>query len=55
MTALKGEPRPVLCRIFQGCVGDKAALRADYLDELLRSGGRQGAAVRDGLTAHSRT
>ncbi|WP_416974744.1 alpha/beta fold hydrolase [Streptomyces sp. 4F14] len=36
------EPRPVLRRILQGGVGDKAAFRDDYLDELLRSGRRPG-------------
>ncbi|WP_406439129.1 alpha/beta hydrolase [Streptomyces sp. NBC_00631] len=36
------EPRPVLRRILQGGVGDKAAFREDYLDELLQSGRRPG-------------
>ncbi|WP_406432201.1 alpha/beta fold hydrolase [Streptomyces sp. NBC_00631] len=36
------EPKPVLRRILQGGVGDKAAFREDYLDELLRSGRRPG-------------
>lgn len=36
------EPKPVLRRILQGGVGDKAAFREDYLDELLQSGRRPG-------------
>ena len=36
------EPRPALRRILQGGLGDKTALRADYVDELLRVGGRPG-------------
>ncbi|WP_075738220.1 alpha/beta fold hydrolase [Streptomyces acidiscabies] len=36
------EPKPVLRRILRGGVGDKAAFREDYLDELLQSGRRPG-------------
>ncbi|MGW0840643.1 alpha/beta fold hydrolase [Streptomyces sp. NPDC002787] len=36
------EPKPVLRGILQGGVGDKAAFREDYLDELLQSGRRPG-------------
>ncbi|MFF7160212.1 alpha/beta fold hydrolase [Streptomyces sp. NPDC008086] len=36
------EPRPALARILQGGLGDKSALRADYVDELLRVGRRPG-------------
>jgi pimeloyl-ACP methyl ester carboxylesterase len=36
------EPKPVLRRILQGGVGDKTALRDDYLDELLQVGRRPG-------------
>ncbi|MGY1497060.1 alpha/beta fold hydrolase [Streptomyces sp. QTS52] len=36
------EPKPILRRILQGGVGDKAAFREDYLDELLQSGRRPG-------------
>ncbi|MFE3858730.1 alpha/beta fold hydrolase [Streptomyces griseorubiginosus] len=36
------EPKPLLRRILQGGVGDKAAFREDYLDELLQSGRRPG-------------
>ncbi|WP_328744135.1 alpha/beta hydrolase [Streptomyces sp. NBC_00285] len=36
------EPKPVLRRILQGGLGDKSALRDDYLDELLQVGGRPG-------------
>ncbi|WBO63279.1 alpha/beta fold hydrolase [Streptomyces camelliae] len=36
------EPRAALRRILQGGLGDKTALREDYVDELLRVGGRPG-------------
>ena len=36
------EPRAVLRRILQGGLGDKTALRADYVDELLQVGRRPG-------------
>ncbi|MCF1593228.1 alpha/beta fold hydrolase [Streptomyces muensis] len=36
------EPRPALRKILQGGLGDKSALRADYLDELLQVGARPG-------------
>ncbi|MCX5522334.1 hypothetical protein OG342_05575 [Streptomyces bobili] len=36
------EPKHLLRRILQGGVGDKAAFREDYLDELLQSGRRPG-------------
>ncbi|MET8169648.1 alpha/beta hydrolase [Streptomyces sp. NPDC005329] len=36
------EPKPALRRIFQGGLGDKSALRADYVDELLQVGRRPG-------------
>ncbi|MFM9596458.1 alpha/beta fold hydrolase [Streptomyces scabiei] len=36
------EPRPAMRRILQGGLGDKSALRDDYLDELLRVGSRPG-------------
>jgi pimeloyl-ACP methyl ester carboxylesterase len=36
------EPRPILRRVLQGGLGDKTALREDYLDELLQVGGRSG-------------
>ncbi|MCI3274922.1 alpha/beta fold hydrolase [Streptomyces cylindrosporus] len=36
------EPRPALRRILQGGLGDKSALREDYVDELLQVGGRPG-------------
>ncbi|NUR04194.1 MAG: alpha/beta hydrolase [Streptomyces sp.] len=36
------EPRAALRRILQGGLGDRTALRADYVDELLRVGGRPG-------------
>ncbi|MFD9392574.1 alpha/beta fold hydrolase [Streptomyces sp. NPDC060000] len=36
------EPKPILRRILQGGVGDKAAFREDYLGELLQSGRRPG-------------
>ncbi|MFI6576731.1 alpha/beta fold hydrolase [Nocardiopsis sp. NPDC050513] len=36
------EPRPALRRILQGGLVDKAALREDYVDELLRVGDRPG-------------
>ncbi|MET9759426.1 alpha/beta hydrolase [Streptomyces sp. NPDC006372] len=36
------EPRPALRKILQGGLGDKNALREDYVDELLQVGGRPG-------------
>ncbi|MFI7500699.1 alpha/beta fold hydrolase [Streptomyces sp. NPDC049687] len=36
------EPKPALRTILQGGLGDKSALRDDYLDELLQVGGRPG-------------
>ncbi|MGW1267756.1 alpha/beta fold hydrolase [Streptomyces sp. NPDC002491] len=36
------EPRPALRKILQGGLGDKSALREDYVDELLKVGGRPG-------------
>jgi pimeloyl-ACP methyl ester carboxylesterase len=36
------EPRPALRKILQGGLGDKAALREDYVDELLQVGARPG-------------
>jgi pimeloyl-ACP methyl ester carboxylesterase len=36
------EPRPALSRILQGGLGDKSALREDYVDELLQVGARPG-------------
>jgi pimeloyl-ACP methyl ester carboxylesterase len=36
------EPRPVMRAMLSGGLGDKTALRADYLDELLRVGRRPG-------------
>ncbi|WP_327430309.1 alpha/beta fold hydrolase [Streptomyces sp. NBC_01236] len=36
------EPRPALRAILQGGLGDKSALREDYLDELLQVGSRPG-------------
>ncbi|WP_405896047.1 alpha/beta hydrolase [Streptomyces sp. NBC_00104] len=36
------EPKPVLSKILQGGLGDKSALREDYIDELLQVGGRPG-------------
>ncbi|MDX3799266.1 alpha/beta hydrolase [Streptomyces sp. AK04-3B] len=36
------EPRPVLSAILRGGLGDRSALREDYVDELLRVGGRPG-------------
>ncbi|MEU1002297.1 alpha/beta fold hydrolase [Streptomyces tibetensis] len=36
------EPKPALRKILQGGLGDKSALREDYLDELLKVGGRTG-------------
>ncbi|MCQ9179621.1 alpha/beta fold hydrolase [Streptomyces sp. IBSBF 2953] len=36
------EPRPALRAILRGGLGDKSALREDYVDELLRVGGRPG-------------
>jgi pimeloyl-ACP methyl ester carboxylesterase len=36
------EPKPILRRVLQGGLGDKNALRADYVDELLQVGSRPG-------------
>ncbi|MFE7760468.1 alpha/beta fold hydrolase [Streptomyces sp. NPDC057438] len=36
------EPRSALGRILRGGLGDRSALREDYVDELLRVGGRPG-------------
>jgi pimeloyl-ACP methyl ester carboxylesterase len=36
------EPKPVLRTILQGGLGDKSALREDYVDELLQVGSRPG-------------
>jgi pimeloyl-ACP methyl ester carboxylesterase len=36
------EPKPILRRVLQGGLGDKSALRADYVDELLQVGRRPG-------------
>ncbi|MFE9644442.1 alpha/beta fold hydrolase [Streptomyces sp. NPDC006365] len=36
------EPKPVLRRVLEGGLGDKSALREDYVDELLQVGGRPG-------------
>ncbi|KOG30091.1 alpha/beta fold hydrolase [Streptomyces resistomycificus] len=36
------QPKPVVRAILQGGLGDKSALREDYLDELLRVGSRPG-------------
>ncbi|MFJ7298088.1 alpha/beta fold hydrolase [Streptomyces collinus] len=36
------EPKPALRKILQGGLGDKAALREDYVDELLQVGARPG-------------
>ncbi|MGW0708317.1 alpha/beta fold hydrolase [Streptomyces sp. NPDC002643] len=36
------EPKPALRKILQGGLGDKSALREDYVDELLQVGGRPG-------------
>jgi pimeloyl-ACP methyl ester carboxylesterase len=36
------EPKAALSRILQGGLGDKTALRADYVDELLQVGSRPG-------------
>ncbi|MCX4706855.1 alpha/beta fold hydrolase [Streptomyces sp. NBC_01373] len=36
------EPKPALSKILQGGLGDKSALREDYIDELLQVGGRPG-------------
>ncbi|WP_406005521.1 alpha/beta hydrolase [Streptomyces sp. NBC_00637] len=36
------EPKSALTKILQGGLGDKSALREDYVDELLRVGGRPG-------------
>ncbi|MGW1559908.1 alpha/beta fold hydrolase [Streptomyces sp. NPDC002144] len=39
------EPRPALRAVLQGGLGDKSALRADYVDELLQVGRRPGYPV----------
>ncbi len=36
------EPKPVLSKVLQGGLGDKTALRDDYVDELLQVGRRPG-------------
>lgn len=36
------EPKPALSKILQGGLGDKSALREDYVDELLQVGSRPG-------------
>ncbi|ULR52219.1 alpha/beta fold hydrolase [Streptomyces deccanensis] len=36
------EPKPALTKIFQGGLGDRSALREDYVDELLQVGKRPG-------------
>ncbi|KDN78338.1 alpha/beta hydrolase [Streptomyces olindensis] len=36
------EPKPALRKILQGGLGDRSALREDYVDELLQVGGRPG-------------
>ncbi len=36
------EPKPVLRRVLQGGLGDRTALRADYVDELLQVGSHPG-------------
>ncbi|MFI5627745.1 alpha/beta fold hydrolase [Nocardioides sp. NPDC051685] len=36
------EPRPIMCAVLRGGLGDRSALRDDYLDELLRVGRRPG-------------
>ncbi|MER5213056.1 alpha/beta hydrolase [Streptomyces sp. NPDC002838] len=36
------EPKPILRRILRGGLGDKSALRDDYVDELLQVGSRPG-------------
>ncbi|GGW95458.1 alpha/beta fold hydrolase [Streptomyces lomondensis] len=36
------EPKPILRRVLRGGLVDKSALREDYVDELLRVGGRPG-------------
>lgn len=36
------EPKPALTKILQGGLGDKSALRGDYVDELLQVGRRPG-------------
>ncbi|WP_405823805.1 alpha/beta hydrolase [Streptomyces sp. NBC_01390] len=36
------EPKPVLSKVLQGGLGDKTALRGDYIDELLQVGSRPG-------------
>ncbi|GAB2958902.1 alpha/beta hydrolase [Streptomyces pseudoechinosporeus] len=36
------EPKPALSKILQGGLGDKSALREDYIDELLQVGSRPG-------------
>lgn len=39
------EPRPIMRAVLRGGLGDKAALRDDYLDELLKVGRRPGYPV----------
>ncbi|MFE4058974.1 alpha/beta fold hydrolase [Streptomyces sp. NPDC059096] len=39
------EPKPVLRRILQGGLGDKSALRPDYVNELLQVGTRPGYSI----------
>ncbi|MFF7260500.1 alpha/beta fold hydrolase [Streptomyces sp. NPDC008159] len=39
------EPKPALSKILQGGLGDKSALREDYVDELLQVGARPGYAT----------
>ncbi|MEH0417395.1 alpha/beta fold hydrolase [Streptomyces sp. B21-083] len=36
------EPKPIISKILQGGLGDKTALRDDYVDELLQVGSRPG-------------
>ena len=36
------EPKPIMRAVLRGGLGDKSALRADYLDELLKVGRRLG-------------
>jgi len=39
------EPRPIMSAVLRGGLGDKTALREDYVDELLRVGRRPGYAT----------
>ena len=41
-TFAAAEPKPIMAAILRGGLGDKSALRDDYLDELLRVGQREG-------------